>query len=92
MESVRRASQETAVAIHANVDACANSVNFAEVVHSAAVEHFADTKVAADQLRDHGSPVPSSTAQSDVKRDTRIAAVTQLDADQAQAIYVRKQP
>ena len=85
LESVRRARQETAAAVHANVDACVNSVNVAEVVHSAAVEHFAATKVAADQLSDHG-------AQSDVKRDTRIAAVTQLDADQAQAIYMRKQP
>ena len=53
LESARRACQETATAIQANVEACANSVNVAVAVHRAVVEHFAATEVAAVQLNKH---------------------------------------
>ena len=88
LELARRARRETAAAIQANVDACANSVNIAVAVHSAAVEHFAATNVAAEQPSEHVATRSSSTALSEDKRDTRVTAVTQLEAEQAQACSV----
>ena len=72
LESARRACQETAAAIQAKVEACANSVDVAVPMHSTAVEHFAATEIAAVQLIKHVDTRSSFTAMPKVKRDTRI--------------------
>ena len=77
LESARRACQETAAAIQANVEACANSVDVAVPMHSTAVEHFAATEIAAVQLIKHVTAMPK------VKRDTQVISVPQLEAEQA---------
>jgi len=91
LESARRARQETAAAIQANVEACANSVAVAAAVHRGAVEHFAAAKAAVEQLGECVGARSSAAALSEVERDARAAAVAQLEADQAQAINMRKQ-
>ena len=53
LESARRACQETAAAIQAKMEACANSVDVAVPMHSTAVKHFAATEIAAVQLIKH---------------------------------------
>ena len=92
LESARRACQETAAAIQAKVEACANSVDVAVPMHSTAVKHFAATEIAAVQLIKHVDTRSSFTAMPKVKRDTRVISVSQLEAEQAQAINMRKQP
>ena len=64
LESARRACQETATAIQAKVEACANSVNVAVAVHRAVVEHFAATEVAAVQLNKHKQSTCESSHES----------------------------
>ena len=78
--------------IQAKVEACANSVDVAVLMHSTAVKHFAATEIAAVQLIKHVDTRSSFTAMPKVERDTRVISVSRLDAEQAQAIHMRKQP
>ena len=55
------------------------------------VEHYTATKAAVDQLGEHVATRSSAVALSEVEREARAAAVAQVEADQTQAINVRKQ-
>ena len=74
------------------MEACANSVDVAVLMHSTAVKHFAATEIAEVQLIKHVDTRSSFSAMSKVKRDTQFISVPQFEAEQAQAINMRKQP
>ena len=75
LESARRACQETAAAIQAKVEACANSVDVAVPMH------FAATEIAAVKLIKYVDTRSSFTAMPEVKRDTQVISVPQLEAE-----------
>ena len=53
LETDRRAREETAAAVQANIDACIDAFALASVVHTAAVEHHTAMKAAVQRSNEH---------------------------------------
>jgi len=91
LETARRAREETAAAVQANIDACMDAFALASAVHTAAVEHHTAMKAAVQRLNEHVTTRTSAVALAEVELETRQAAVASQEAESAQAIEMRRQ-
>ena len=91
LETARRAREETAAAVQANIDACMDAFALASAVHTAAVEHHTAMKAAVQRLKEHVTTRTSAVALAEVELETRQAAVASQEVESAQAIEMGRQ-
>ena len=90
LEAARRAREETAAAVRANVDACTTVVMEAAAHHKAAVDRHSAMTAAIDQLSQHLTTRSSEATLAQVELEARSAAVSGLENEYAQAVEARR--